>query len=169
MLLQTMALSAVRARAVALVARPVVGRAAASQSRGLAGTFEDRERGEESVYFRRTVSLACYANIYMKCMQQTLSRALLLTPYNKLHKCSINLCMGTLPVLLQSPMVPFATLTSCVLTTFATAQEREQLEKLLEKMKNVEDSGKQQLLKILGPHKLPEDVIQKLLDWKQHF
>jgi hypothetical protein len=43
------------------------------------------------------------------------------------------------------------------------------LEKLLAKMKNVEDSGKQQLLKILGPNKLPEDVIQKLLDWKQHF
>jgi hypothetical protein len=48
-------------------------------------------------------------------------------------------------------------------------QEREQLEKLLAKMKNVEDSGKQQLLKILGPNKLPDDVIQKLLDWKQHF
>jgi hypothetical protein len=66
-LLQTMALTAARARAVALVARPVVGRVAASQSRGLAGTFEDRERGEESVYFRRTVSLA-YSFI---CMRST--------------------------------------------------------------------------------------------------
>ena len=66
-----------------------------------AGTFEDREKGEETAYFRRA--------------------------------------------------------------------EREQLEKLLNKMKTVEDSSKTELLKILGPHKLPEEVLQALLAWKGHF
>eukprot|EP00953_Heterococcus_sp_UTEX-ZZ885_P019596 10943-Heterococcus_DN1.PRE.1 len=154
-----MALTAARARAVALVARPVVGRVAASQSRGLAGTFEDRERGEESVYFRRTVSLA-YSFI---CTRLTV-----------VHTSKHNAAYPTHTKDSNVPQTcsagPWCCCTcECAYSSLRDAHEREQLEKLLAKMKNVEDSGKQQLLKILGPNKLPEDVIQKLLDWKQHF
>ncbi len=35
-------------------------------------------------------------------------------------------------------------------------------------MKKIEDDSRFELLQILGKNKLPENVIQKLLDWKHH-
>ncbi len=35
-------------------------------------------------------------------------------------------------------------------------------------MKKIEDNHRFELITILGEHKLPENVIQKLLDWKHH-
>lgn len=103
------------------------------------GVFEDREKGEESAFFRRQV-------VRTNCSLSGRSSVL---------RAVAN--FGPRSHRFHASFVPHST------------QEREQLEKLLSKMKKVEDSGKQELLAILGPHKLPEDIIQKLLTWKGHF
>ncbi len=46
--------------------------------------------------------------------------------------------------------------------------EAEQIKNLLAKMKKIEDDNRFELLNILGKNSLPENVIQKLLDWKHH-
>ena len=53
-------------------------------------------------------------------------------------------------------------------TVFFRQQEERQLKKLMEKMQKKEDKGRDELRAILGSNTLPEEVIEKLLDWKYH-
>lgn len=45
-------------------------------------------------------------------------------------------------------------------------EEEAQLKKLMEKIKSKEAVAKKELNAILGSHKLPDEVIQRLIDWK---
>ncbi|CAM9190293.1 unnamed protein product [Choristocarpus tenellus] len=51
---------------------------------------------------------------------------------------------------------------------YARKEDQKLLNKLLEKIKKSEDNGRNELMAILGPHKLPNDVIDKIIDWKTH-
>lgn len=42
------------------------------------------------------------------------------------------------------------------------------LEKLLKKMKAQEDDHAAQLKVLIAPHSLPDDTLQKIVDWKMH-
>jgi hypothetical protein len=51
---------------------------------------------------------------------------------------------------------------------WARKQDKEKLEKLAAKAAAKEDSAKSELLAILGSHKLPDDIMEALIDWKAH-
>ena len=47
-------------------------------------------------------------------------------------------------------------------------QDKEKLERLAAKAAAKEDVAKSELLEILGGHKLPDDIVEKLIEWKAH-
>ena len=47
-------------------------------------------------------------------------------------------------------------------------QDKEKLEKLAAKAAAKEDVAKSELFEILGGHKLPNDIVEKLIEWKAH-
>ncbi|CAM9340739.1 unnamed protein product [Chrysoparadoxa australica] len=51
-------------------------------------------------------------------------------------------------------------------TVFFRKEEKALLEKLLAKMAVKKAGERGELMEILGPNKLPDDVVEKILDWK---
>jgi len=51
---------------------------------------------------------------------------------------------------------------------WARAQDKEKLERLAAKAAAKEETAKEQLIDILGGHKLPEHIMEKLVEWKAH-
>jgi len=51
---------------------------------------------------------------------------------------------------------------------FFRREEERQLKKMMEKMQHKEKKSQEELEAILGKHRVPDEVFQRLIEWKSH-